>query len=115
MEPHLKTAQAHRFLALGYLFLTVALAAVIWWVITRSADGANKLHLFGGLATVLFAGGAFMAYHVVVVIGSKRMKPWARTMSNLMGIVMLFAFPIGTVIGGYLLWTSAEKWGEKGP
>ncbi|MDZ4074702.1 MAG: hypothetical protein U1E04_08125 [Hylemonella sp.] len=111
MEPHLKTAQAHRFLAIGYLSLSIFIVAPLW-VVSRTSNGIDLSRIIFAETVVLTAGCIFVALHLVVAFGAKRKKSWARTMTNLIGVVMLFAFPIGTVIGGYLIWTGAEKWGD---
>ncbi len=41
--------------------------------------------------------------HGVIAFGAARSAPWARIASMVVGGWMLFGFPIGTVIGVYLL------------
>ena len=57
--------------------------------------------------------GAFLsvgAYCVVTALAIaaggaiKRRRPWARTTIIVLSIIVMFGFPIGTVIGGYSLW-----------
>ncbi|MDR7304937.1 hypothetical protein [Rhodoferax saidenbachensis] len=107
----MKTAQAHRFLALAYLFLTVVGAAGLWLLghIVKSSEQSKVIQV---LLLLLMGGCILFALHFVIATGAKRKKPWARIMTNLVGIVMLFAFPVGTVVGAYLIWTGVEKWGD---
>lgn len=41
---------------------------------------------------------------VIAGWGLLRMKQWARWLSLVLGIFTLFAFPIGTVIGAFIIW-----------
>jgi Na+/phosphate symporter len=111
MEPHLKTAQAHRFLALAYIFLTVLGTAGLW-LLGHIVESIEQSKVIAVVLPLLVGSCILIALHLVVASGAKRKKPWARTMTNLVGIVMLFAFPVGTVVGTYLIWTGVEKWGN---
>jgi len=39
-------------------------------------------------------------------------KGWGRTVGIIMGALMLFGFPIGTLIGAYILWCLIKGWDE---
>ena len=43
----------------------------------------------------------------------KEHQNWGRIAGIILAIIMLFGFPIGTIIGGYILWSLIKKWDEK--
>jgi hypothetical protein len=43
----------------------------------------------------------------------KEHKDWGRTAGILLGILMLFGFPIGTLIGAYILWCLIKGWDQQ--
>jgi hypothetical protein len=60
---------------------------------------------------------------VVVVVGMsifqlkvgaaiKEHKDWGRTAGIILGIIQLIGFPIGTIIGAYILWCLIKGWNE---
>lgn len=99
---HLKAMGVHRILAIFYGAIT-ALMAAIFYSSSGGWSGATEILVFlGGIATV----------HALVALGAARANPLAQGTSALVGILMLFGFPIGTVIGIYLLrnssWNKSE-------
>ena len=105
---HQKAMGAHRMLAFVYAGL-----AVLVLVITIFS---------GGLAGIPASLALFIAaaVHGVIALGAARANPIAQVFSVLAGILMLFGFPIGTVIGIYLLrnasWDrSRQAAGANGP
>lgn len=47
---------------------------------------------------------AFNISLLLVARGVSQKKDWARRMGQLYGVIALFGFPIGTIIGAYILW-----------
>lgn len=43
----------------------------------------------------------------------KQHKDWARTVGLLYGALLLIGFPIGTIVGVYILWNLILKWDEE--
>lgn len=63
-------------------------------------------HTFGP-AVMTFIGGTFLVLAVggiLVGIGLRDRKPWARTVAIVLGILSLFHPPVGTALGIYTLW-----------
>jgi len=60
--------------------------------------GPAVLTAIGGTFLVLGVGG------ILVGIGLRDHKPWARTVAIVLGILSLFHPPIGTALGIYTLW-----------
>ncbi|MFZ6679004.1 hypothetical protein [Undibacterium sp. Tian12W] len=54
--------------------------------------------------------GVFIAIHFFTSVGAQKKEFWARGVSIVLGILMLFAFPIGTILGCILLFNS--NWNE---
>jgi zinc ribbon protein len=46
-------------------------------------------------------------------VGLLQYKSWARTFAIVMAVLMLFHFPIGTVIGGYAFWVLLSQEGQQ--
>lgn len=88
---HQKAMGVHRVLAFVYAGLALVLLAI----------GVFSGRLAGIPASLAFFVPA--AVHGAIAFGAARANPVAQVFSVLTGIVMLFGFPIGTVIGIYLL------------
>jgi len=67
-----------------------------------------------GSAVMLFIL-AFPAFiHYMAMLGLEGNKPWGRILSILIGIVLLFGFPFGTIFGVSLLYyLNKKEWHEK--
>jgi len=50
--------------------------------------------------------------HIVVGKKLRKKKPWARIASILIGIYLVFSFPLGTVFGVLILFYIYKGWGE---
>ena len=42
----------------------------------------------------------------------KEHKDWGRTVGIILGIIQLIGFPVGTIIGAYILWCLVKGWNE---
>ena len=42
----------------------------------------------------------------------KEHKDWGRTVGIILGCIQLIGFPIGTIIGAYILWCLIKGWNE---
>ena len=60
------------------------------------------------LLLVLVAGMSVLQLKVGTAI--KEHKNWGRTVGIVLGIIHLFGFPIGTLIGAYILWCLIKGW-----
>ena len=88
---HQKAMGAHRILA--FIYAGLALLVVVITIFSGSLAG-----LPASLALFIPA-----VVHGVIALGAARANPVAQVFSVLTGLVMLLGFPIGTVIGIYLL------------
>ena len=96
MENNIKVFRVHR--ALSWLngilvFLT------IFFLITLIKDGEPFGDFIGILVLLIF----FFLLHYFIGKGAKEKKAWAKVCSVIIAIILLFGFPIGTIIGIYLL------------
>ena len=107
-DGHARAASAHRLLAWIYGLVLVGLCIYIY--------SAKRVEMIG----LLLAPAAMLAllcvFQVVLARGAWLRKPWARILSLVVGFILLLAFPIGTLIGAYLIRASWTPWLEgRGP
>lgn len=96
---HVQCMRIHRLITIGGILLCLPLLSDI---LSRGAHALNTGEYIS-LSVVLFT-----VINAVVAFGAARRSPWARQLSIILGIVLLFGFPIGTLIGAYLL--SIRNW-----
>jgi hypothetical protein len=101
MERNIKVARAHR--ALSWLYLVI-IASIVVLMFLRS--GGIDL---GGVVPLVIMSAIFLAHHVTAK-GARQSKPWARTSSIVISVLLLIGFPIGTLIGIYLLSNTWRPW-----
>ena len=95
------TANIHRTLAWFYGVLGVAIAAI--FVLSGT-------HEWGVVTGVIALFGAVVAVHATLAIGARHRNDAAKVGSVIVGVLMLFGFPIGTIVGGYLIYNGAQEW-----
>jgi len=100
MESNKKTERIHRGMGLLY-----GLTSTIFVLFAFILPEELKAMIFGA---VLFIGLSVL--HYVTARGAKNAKNWARRISQIIAIPMLFGFPIGTIIGGALIVNSSSAW-----
>lgn len=104
MDPKTKVFRTHR--ALAWLYGIIGLA-----VITATAMGPEKLDGVGTLVLLLFFGLLF-ALHMAIAKACLAGKRWGRIASIAVACLLLLAFPLGTLIGVYLLANCWKPWPE---
>ncbi len=87
-EDYNKAARLHRIVAMLY----IPIAGVLFY-------GAFKSGSWAAPIVVLFLIGI----HFSCSGGLKNNKKWAKVISAIIGVLLLFGFPIGTIVGGGLL------------
>jgi hypothetical protein len=103
-ENYFKTARAHLVLA-GLSLFAVAGLLLVAFASPRSFQLASTLLVLG----ILLASAGV---HLLVWWGAKRRFGWARVLSIVLGLFSLPGFPVGTVIGVYLIAIAIRKWQE---
>jgi hypothetical protein len=102
MENNIKTWRAHR--AFSWLYGCIA---VVMFVVMLKGDQPPA----AAFAALLVLGAIF-ALHFFVARGAKARKNWARRVSLIIGFLMLPGFPLGSLIGAYLIAASWTEWRE---
>jgi hypothetical protein len=106
LENHLSTLGT-LWIVVGVLFLLPALglffaSSVAHFVIQDSVVartlGPLLLTIVGGTILLIAVGG------ILVGLGLKDRKPWARVVAIILGVIALFHPPFGTALGIYTLW-----------
>lgn len=94
------------FKVLAYLSL-VGLAFGFLGAGLSYRDG--EMDLGTGISVLLFVS-AFPASLFALAFGLERQKKWARIVAIVYAVGLLFAFPIGTALGGYVIWALTAAW-----
>src|SRR5579871_4739844 len=106
LENHLSTLGT-LWIVVGILFLLPALglffaSGVAHFVIHDSVLarmlGPLLLTVIGGTILLIAVGG------ILVGLGLRDRKPWARVVAIILGVIALFHPPFGTALGIYTLW-----------
>jgi hypothetical protein len=95
-----KVARVHRALAVLYALLALGIFAAMW---SDATAGAPWLALIIGLPAIL---------HGAIAVGAFKRQGWSRVASILVGVLMLAGFPIGTILGIYLIRYASPGWQE---
>jgi hypothetical protein len=99
-RPADNTEGIHRVIAIIYAgLLAIALVACL--------IGGRELTTVLAVTAVL---GGVAALHAALSFGARRRSGIAKVGSFLVGLLMLPAFPIGTVVGGMLIYNAAQTW-----
>lgn len=102
MDSHTKVFRAHRALSWFYALIgIVILAAVI-----LGSRGNTSVSI---VLVPLFFAGLFSAHHLTAR-ACREGKSGGRVASIVIACLMLFGFPIGTLIGIYLLANTWRPW-----
>ena len=121
MPDSIKTTRISFVVAAGLAFATAVLllfiffagAALIGWGTERS--GLLGSALLGATGIFLAAGFAvFGIADLVIASGIAKGRPWARIAGIVMAVILIVAFPVGTVLGIIallgLLGSNARDW-----
>jgi hypothetical protein len=102
MEGHLRAWSINR--ALAWIYATAAVALVGYLYL--SPHGLPPRIVSTGIVAL----PALTLFHALAAHGARLRQPWARIASLLMGVLLLVAFPIGTIVGAFLVWACAHPW-----
>ena len=93
------TANIHRVIAWIYGVIGVLVAAI-----AASASGAQA----AGIVALII--GAVVALHAALAAGARKRNDIAKIGSVIVGVLMLAGFPIGTIVGGFLIYNALQDW-----
>jgi len=72
-------------------------------LVTKGDRDATFWTAFASIVSLVFFGLIFLA-NLIVGLGLWRMKEWARIAALALAIFRLFSVPVGTIIGGLIIW-----------
>jgi hypothetical protein len=101
MEAHIKTARAHA--AISWFYALVCLLACLFPYLAITGD--TGIRPAGILLSFAFPAIFLLLFllHRTIARGARQAKNWARIATIIVGVVSLLGFPVGTIIGVYLL------------
>ncbi len=94
------------FKVLGWLSAPAGILMAVM-AISDYRDGETALDIVIIISIVFLALPASM---FAVWFGLERKQHWARVWAIVLSVALLFAFPIGTAIGGYIIWSLTAGW-----
>ena len=100
MNGNAKVAAVHRALSWLYAFG----AALIFLVFCQSVFSRAPEVSPGGVLLVLLIVLGIVALHRSAARAAARNRPWARTLSRAIAVLLLIGFPVGTALGVYILY-----------
>lgn len=61
-------------------------------------------------ASVALFTAAIVAFHLILAAGARRRSVFGRLGSIALGALMLAGFPVGTIVGGFLIYNASQPW-----
>lgn len=105
MGNHLRVARVHKILSLIYLAIGCVVLPLIAYLVYQDSVKLEKTVEVGFLLFVFL----FAYLHHCVAKAAREMMPWAKIASIIIGIFLLSGFPVGTLVGIYLI-LNCRKW-----
>ncbi len=97
------TANIHRTIAWIYGVIGALVVAFLLFAGGRDAGA--------GVAVVVgLVFGAIVLLHAALAAGARSRNEVAKFGSVVVGVLMLFGFPIGTIVGGFLIYNGVQNW-----
>ena len=107
LKPYVKAGRMIRLFAWIILVAEVGIIlALAIPVIAGRGQFTIKLILL-----ILFSVGSAV-FQLILGQAIKEHRQWGRTVGIIFGVLWLFGFPIGTLLGGYILWCLIKGWDE---
>lgn len=123
MPKKIKTARIalliQAWLSLIASVVTAIIVVAMFFLSTNSQDSPAEFGIiFGTIGLIVITAGIASAIlYFVTAKGLGQQKPWARIMAIVLGALILFNFPIGTVLGILILigvlGTDSGTWFQK--
>ena len=97
-----KLARIHQILLIAYVAIWLLLTVL---TLSEKHEGALHPSIFFTAIFVLPIVG-----HLFAMIGAHRGSAWGRTLSRAIGVLLLIGFPLGTILGVYVLRQAGKTW-----
>jgi hypothetical protein len=110
LPAYVKAGRVIRLYAWIQVVAIVGIVAAI--VIPMISDPTFKTPLLQH-RVVFFLMACLIVFQFAIGKAIKEHKDWGRTVGIIYGILSLFSFPIGTLIGAYVLWCLIKGWDEQ--
>src|SRR5580765_3592940 len=111
MKPHVQAGRIIRFLAWLQMIAVVGIAAAIIIPVVTGGKGVTSPAQFFLIAILILVVSLGIAKFLFVLgTALKEHKEWARKAGIVLGIIQLFGFPLGTILGAYILWALTKGW-----
>lgn len=107
MKPYEKAGRL--FIFLGWLSLIMGAAAVLGPIILGGFSIADPVSLVPLISLSIILVGLSI-FQLKVGAAIKAHKDWGRVAGIVLGIIQLIGFPIGTILGIYILWCLLKGW-----
>lgn len=105
MQAHIKTARAHAAISYFYIVVAALACAFPYLVLTNAEPARMGEVMMASIFPLIFF--CLFVLHQLVARGARQHKNWARITTIVIGIISVFGFPVGTIIGIYLLVNSS--------
>ena len=105
--PHQKAGRVIRLMAILGVVAVIGIGAAMLLPAMSKGNGIPPFVIATVGFMVAFVVGLFFVAGAVM-----RHKTWGRYAGIIYGLVSLVSFPIGTLIGGYVLWQLVFGWAE---
>lgn len=110
MENHIKVAYTHKVVSWIYAFFAI-IFTFIFFIPSQNTPLVTTL-VFIAVPLMLWM---FSAFHHYTSKGALKKHKWALNSSRGLAIFLLIGFPVGTIVGIYLLINCRKGWGiERG-
>lgn len=109
MEKHINVVAALQIGLSIFTLLMVILAYIAFNVIGSFIDEPNGKMVLSIIGNVIAGFLVFISIPGLIAgIGLYRRKEWARILTIVISVIVLFNFPLGTAIGIYSIWAMVQ-------